>query len=71
MAADRTPGQAQRGVAEWENEGGQLVAPVEPALAEGVVAVTETHYLVGAYRYSRLADALAEHRRRSALPGSV
>ena len=36
----------------------------EEALPEGIVAVPVTHYRVGEYLYTSLADAKAEHKRR-------
>lgn len=36
------------------------------ALPEGVTAETVTRYRVGPYRYTSLADALAQHRRQAA-----
>jgi len=54
-SAQTTPSQA-----EWDNEGGRLAAPPEPALPEGIVAIEATHYAVGPYRYGKLADAHAE-----------
>ena len=34
-------------------------------LPEGIIAITVTHYQVGEFRYTRLEDALAQHRRQS------
>ncbi len=53
----------QSGTGEWESEGGSLKQDPAGPLPEGIIAVTSTHYRVGPYSYSRLEDALAEHRR--------
>lgn len=54
----------------WENEGGSI-PPAELAEKLGVVRhVTET-YSVGEFRYTNLADAIAQARRMSKLgPGT-
>lgn len=51
----------------WEDEGGSI-APESEADSLGVVRhVTET-YSVGGYRYTKLADAIAQGRRMRAGP---
>jgi hypothetical protein len=49
------------------NDAPQSVTPVsaDETLPEGIVAVPVTHYSVGEYLYTSLADAKAEHRRRA------
>ena len=54
----------QSGTARWESEGGSLKRDRPGTLPAGVTAVTSVHYRVGPYSYSRLEDALAEHRRQ-------
>ena len=50
----------------WENEGGSI-APEDIAASLGVVRhMTET-YSVGGYRYTSLADAIAQARRMTKL----
>ena len=41
----------------------------EGVLPDGVIAETVTQYRVGPYRYTSLADALAQYRRQS--PGKA
>ncbi|MBE5073258.1 hypothetical protein IM511_02940 [Erythrobacteraceae bacterium E2-1 Yellow Sea] len=59
----------QPGTGEWENEGGSLKPRPPTPLPEGIIAVTSIHYRVGPYSYSRLEDALAEHRRQAGKRG--
>ena len=46
----------------WENEGGSL-RPADSAEALGVVSIPSEAYAVGGYRYTNLADAMAQGRR--------
>ncbi len=49
---------------EWENEGGSVKSEPAPPLPDGITPVTVIQYRVGPYTYSRLDDALAEHKRQ-------
>lgn len=49
----------------WENEGGSLEAP--SSIPPGVVRHTEETFTVGSYRYTNLADAVAEVERSGRL----
>ena len=46
----------------WENEGGSL-RPAVSADSLGVTTVPGETYTVGGYRYTNLADAMAQGRR--------
>gem|GEM_PF-5509193 len=59
------------GIAEWEGEGGALRLRSRDELPFGVEAIKITHYRVGPYIYTNLADALAQHRRVLSVGGSV
>lgn len=50
-----------------ESEGGALPPCDAPVLPDGIVAIAVTHYRVGAYTYTNLDDAMAQHRRQGAL----
>lgn len=52
------PFHGSSGTGRWENEGGTLHACT--GLPDGIVAVAITHYRVGPYTYTTLADAAAE-----------
>ena len=58
------PNPDQPGTGAWESEGGSLKPDTPAALPEGIIAVTSVNYRVGPYTYSRLEDAVAEHRRQ-------
>lgn len=49
----------------WENEGGSITPKPPSSLPEGVTAVESIQYRVGNYSYSKLEDALAEHKRQA------
>lgn len=53
---------------EWENEGGAGKPKPPGPLPEGIIAVELTHYRVGKYSYSKLEDALAQHKRQAIAP---
>lgn len=54
----------------WENEGGGM-APAKLARSLGVIShLTET-YSVGGFRYTNLADAIAQARRMTRLEGEL
>ncbi|WP_338242498.1 hypothetical protein [Aurantiacibacter hainanensis] len=54
------------GSSEWEDEGGALARPSMPGgLPAGIDSSWTLEYRVGPYRYSRLADAEAELKRRN------
>ena len=55
----------QAGTGDWESEGGSFQVNPPVSLPDGITAVTSVQYRVGPYSYSRLDDALAEHRRQS------
>lgn len=59
----------QPGAGAWESEGGSFEPQSPASLPDGIIAVTSVHYRVGPYSYSRLEDALAEHRRQSGEQG--
>lgn len=46
----------------WENEGGSL-RPADFAESLGVTKFLTEHYVVGGYRYTSLADAIAQGQR--------
>jgi hypothetical protein len=46
----------------WENEGGS-VRPADPAESFGVTTFLTEHYVVGGYKYTNLADAIAQGQR--------
>jgi hypothetical protein len=51
--------------AQWENEGGHLQAP--PSLEElGITRMLTESFAVGGYRYTTLADAVAQAKRMTA-----
>jgi hypothetical protein len=51
--------------AQWENEGGHLQAPL--SLGElGITRILTENFLVGGYRYTALADAVAQAKRMTA-----
>lgn len=53
------------GSSEWEDQGGALAPPSLPGrLPSGIDSSWTLEYRVGPYRYSRLADAEAELKRR-------
>ncbi|MGZ3172110.1 MAG: hypothetical protein ACXWJC_03370 [Croceibacterium sp.] len=49
----------------WENEGGSVRPTVSPESLGVIRVVTET-FVVGAYSYTNLADAVAQGRRMQA-----
>ena len=65
MAQSDTPTTSPPRIGTWESEGGALAAPDNPALPDGVTAITVTHYQVGPYAYTNLYDAMAEYRRQT------
>jgi hypothetical protein len=46
----------------WENEGGSVRPPVSPE-SLGVTRIVSETFAVGPYRYTNLADAVAQARR--------
>lgn len=52
----------------WDNEGGRL--PPDYGLPEGIERHTEETFAVGKYRYTNLADAVAQVRRSKGQAGS-
>jgi hypothetical protein len=54
----------------WENEGGS-VASVELAESLGVTRHMSETYAVGGYRYTNLADAIAQARRMAKLEAAL
>lgn len=46
----------------WENEGGSLRLPASPE-SLGVTRIVSETFAVGRYRYTNLADAIAQARR--------
>ena len=58
-------------IGDWESEGGSLRPGAVYPVPDGVTAETVVRYHVGPYSYTRLEDALAEHRRQSRKPGSL
>ena len=65
MVQSDTPTANQPGTGTWESEGGALASPDKSVLPDGVAAITVTHYQVGPYTYTKLDDAMAQHRRQS------
>ena len=53
----------------WENEGGSL-RPAVSAEALGVTTIPGETYAVGGYRYTNLADAMAQGERMQKLGDS-
>jgi hypothetical protein len=55
--------------ARWENEGGQMLS--RPALEQlGITRILTETFLVSGYRYTALADAVAQAHRMTAKPGA-
>ncbi len=54
---------------EWENEGGGL-PPVPDIEALGITRLMTETYLVDGYRYTTLADAVAQANRRDRIGAS-
>ena len=64
MVTPEAPPATVPGTGSWESEGGALAQPASPEIPEGILAVTVTHYRVGPYKYTSLADAMAQYRRQ-------
>lgn len=74
MSAPDAPGRTPQPLASWDNEGG-AVNPADPAdpagpyakaLPDGITSRLVREYFVGPYRYTDLAQAIAERDRQRA-----
>jgi hypothetical protein len=74
MTGPDRPAQVEQNLARWDNEGGTpdraLPDAFANALPEGITERTVREYMVGSYRYTDLALAIAERDRQHELSGN-
>ena len=71
MTAKAPEKSAPDDVGGWENDGGAQAPSFGDQLPEGITSRTITEYLVGPYRYTDLAHAIAERDRQTSSGGTA